>query len=330
MTSCNASLIEIEKEQLMGLDTGVECEKEIPIIDLTEFEQRRDEITEALWTAGVETGFFQLENHGIPLAEIEEAFSLSERLFAMPELEKSRFPLENNAGWESKAQIRPSTGQPDQKESYQITRPVMAGKWPEETLLPGFQEQILRFEHNCWVVGMQILSCFADRLGFPRSFFSQAHDPEQDTYQSTLRLLHYFPTDNIAPGWRAGPHTDFDCLTMIFQRTGEDGLQVCPGKNYTAREWIPVPAKHGRITYNIGDMLMRWSDDLLLSTFHRVIAREGAASPSRYSIGFFCQANRDVMITSASGKYEAITAGEYLAKRVQANFSERNLHEISA
>ena len=42
---------------------------------------------------------------------------------------KARHPLKKqfNAGWESRAQVRPSTGTPDQKESYQITRPHMAG-----------------------------------------------------------------------------------------------------------------------------------------------------------------------------------------------------------
>jgi isopenicillin N synthase-like dioxygenase len=40
----------------------------------------------------------------------------------------------------------------------------------------------------------------------------------------------------------------------------------------------------------------------------------------RYSIAFFAQANRDAVITSASGKYPPITAGDYLKQRVAANF----------
>ncbi len=30
--------------------------------------------------------------------------------------------------------------------------------------------------------------------------------------------------------WRAGAHTDYDCLTLLFQREGQDGLQVCPAR----------------------------------------------------------------------------------------------------
>lgn len=321
MNTSQVNLVELEKERVIGLAPGIECEKEIPVIDLHDFAERREEISAALWAAGVDTGFFQLENHGISLEAIQGAFSNAQRFFSLPEDEKKKFPLEKNAGWESMAQVRPSTGQADKKESYQITRPLMQGKWPQEDRLPGFKEQLLAFEQACWTVGMQVLSCFADSLGFATDFFTQAHNPEEESYRSTLRLLHYFPTSEKVTGWRAGAHTDFDCLTLLFQREGEAGLQVCPGQNYAEREWVPVPAINGRITCNIGDMLMRWSDDRLMSNFHRVKAPEGSAASDRYSLAFFCQANSDIVISAPSGKYEPITAGEYLAKRMQANFS---------
>ncbi|MBX4378675.1 2-oxoglutarate and iron-dependent oxygenase domain-containing protein, partial [Mycobacterium tuberculosis] len=80
-----------------------------------------------LWNAAVDIGFFQLENHGIDLAAVRNAFAMTEQFFALPDAVKAQYPLQkaNNAGWESRAQIRPSTGTPDQKESYQITRPHM-------------------------------------------------------------------------------------------------------------------------------------------------------------------------------------------------------------
>lgn len=46
----------------------------------------------------------------------------------------------------------------------------------------------------------------------------------------------------------------------------------------------------GAIVCNIGDQLMRWSDDKLKSTFHRVTCpRPGEYQGDRYSIGFFNQ-----------------------------------------
>ena len=73
------------------------------------------------------------------------------------------------------------------------------------------------------------------------------------------------------------------------------------------------------ITCNIGDMLMRWSDDQLRSTLHRV--RMPEAGDARYSIAFFAQANSTQVIESYRGKYPAITAADYLQQRIAANFS---------
>ncbi len=57
--------------------------------------------------------------------------------------------------------------------------------------------------------------------------------------------------------WRAGAHTDFDCLTLLYQQDGGDGLEVCPGREAhtsfaQADDWTPVPARTGDITVNIG------------------------------------------------------------------------------
>lgn len=40
----------------------------------------------------------------------------------------------------------------------------------------------------------------------------------------------------------------------------------------------------------------------------------------RYSLAFFCQANRDAVIEGPSKRYPAITAGDFLRQRVAANF----------
>jgi len=328
MTATTYTLAELQKESRMGAMGSETQAREVRVIDLSDFEARRAEITEQLWSAAVDVGFFQLANHGVPLSQIREAFAMSERFFALPAEVKSQYPLSRNAGWESLAQVRPSTGTPDQKESYQITRPRMAGLYPSEAELPGFRATMLAFEQASWAVGMKVLSCFADRLGFDRDFFTRAHNPDSDTYQSTLRLLHYYaiaPEDQNRLGlWRAGAHTDFDCLTILYQREGQGGLQVCPGKEHEAQEWTSIPPHEDTITCNIGDMLMRWSDDRLPSNFHRVKNPvPGEYMGPRYSLAFFCQANTDALIVSPAGKYPPITAGDYLAERIRANFNKR-------
>lgn len=324
------SLEELNKEARMG-GPGVETtDRHVPVIDLSDFEARKPEITEELWAAATGIGFFQLVNHGIERATVDRAFAIAEEFFALPTAVKERLPLDKslNAGWEFLTQVRPSVGTPDQKESYQVTRPHMEGRWPAEEELAGFREFILGFESRCWEVAMRVLSCFADRLGFDSEFFARAHDPASDQYQSTLRLIHYFALPEELrdrPGtWRAGAHTDFDCLTLLFQRDGQGGLQVCPGRDADAQEWTPVTPSSDAITCNIGDMLMRWSDDRLLSNFHRVrVPGADEYTGPRYSIPFFAQANRDVVIESPLGTYPPITAAEYLRERVNANYAHR-------
>lgn len=331
MSDTEYGLKELQLETTFG-GMGTETEREIPLIDLADFEERRAEITEQLWQAATEVGFFQLVNHGLDADAQRRAFELSEAFFALPQEQKQQFALKPglNAGWEFMSQVRPSTRTRDQKESFQITLPYMDDLWPNQTQVAEFQRLMLDFEHRAWQLGMQVLSCFAERLGFKRDFFSCAHDRSASTYQSTLRLLHYLPMPADAKLdeslWRAGAHTDFDCLTMIFQKAGQGGLQVSPGRNAEGagegREWTSVIPRDGIITCNIGDMLMRWSDDKLKSTLHRVrMPKAEDYQGPRYSMGFFCQANKDVVIQGPEKKYPPITAADYLRQRIEANFA---------
>ena len=185
----------------------------IPKIDLTDFDERFENIAEQLWQAATQVGFFQLINHGLPLPTITQAFTESEAFFNLDKSIKAQYPLKNglNAGWEYMEQVRPSTGIADQKESYQITLPHMQGLWPSANELPHFKSGILDMEQQAWQLGMKVLSCFAYKLGFERHFFTSAHDRTQNDYQSTLRLLHYLPLPKNAKlpdnTWRAGAHT---------------------------------------------------------------------------------------------------------------------------
>ncbi|ORM28753.1 2OG-Fe(II) oxygenase family protein [Williamsia sp. 1135] len=317
-------MTELQRERRMGA-LGTESDREVRRISLADLGSRRAEIADELWSAATDIGFFQVVDHGIDLADVRHAFAMAEAFFALPEDVKSLRPKRYNSGWESLTQVRPSVGTPDQKESYQVTLSNMDGLWPTDAELAGFRQTILDFERRCWTLAMELLSLFADKLGFDREFFTRAHDPASQSYQSTLRLLHYYalPADADLTGvWRAGAHTDFDCLTLLFQRNGQGGLQVCPGKEMDDQVWTSVEPSDDAITCNIGDMLMRWSDDALPSNFHRV------RSPgpddhrgSRYSIAFFAQANREVSIEGPNGKYPAISAEDYLQQRISANFA---------
>ena len=126
-TEKDHDLVELAREAGMG-SYGEEVVRDIPQIDMSDYFNRKDEIAEALWDAATGIGFFQLVNHGIPQTLTNEAFALSEGFFDLPTATKEKYPLRpgTNAGWEYMAQVRPSTGTPDRKESYQVTLPRMA------------------------------------------------------------------------------------------------------------------------------------------------------------------------------------------------------------
>lgn len=326
---------ELAKERTFG-GLGVQVDRDIPCIDLADFDARRDEIDEEVWDAAASIGFFQVRNHGIDASAIDQAFALAAEFFALDENDKATVarPAGTNSGWESLTQKRPSTGTLDQKESYQITTSRMAelDLWPDPALIPEFREQLATFEQANHALAMRLLGCFARRLGFESEFFTQRHDPTSAHYQSTLRLLHYFAVSANDAGseglWRAGAHTDYDCLTLLHQRPGQRGLEVCPGAEADPADrgdeplgWTGIEPTEGTITCNIGDMLMRWSDDRLASTLHRVrTPSEPAELGARYSIAFFAQADGDAIIEGPAQRHEPITASEYLMARIAANF----------
>ncbi|MGA9277260.1 2-oxoglutarate and iron-dependent oxygenase domain-containing protein, partial [Ilumatobacter sp.] len=260
---------ELAKERTFGGD-GVDVDREIRIIDLSDASATQSDIDDALWSAAAETGFFQVTGHGIPQADVDRAFAITERFFDLPTEVKERrsMPPRTNSGWEFKSQKRPSTGTYDHKETFQVTisRMEKYDLWPTEDEIADFRRILSDFEAANHALAMRILSSFARKLGFPDAFFAERHDPTSPEYQSTLRVLHYLPMDasDLQPGeWRAGAHTDFDCLTLLHQRVGQRGLQLCPGAEAASREstdplgWTDVEPVPGTVTCNIGDMLMR-------------------------------------------------------------------------
>ena len=82
---------------------------------------------------------------------------------------------------------------------------------------------------------------------------------------------------------RAGTHSDYGFLTILRSQASAGGLQA------QSRDgaWIDVPALDGAFV-NLGDALMRMTNDRWVSTPHRVVnPPEGASNTRRQSIPYF-------------------------------------------
>ena len=318
----------------MGATTKY-LDRPIPSVSLRDFDSRVDEITAQLVDAAENEGFFCIVDHGISREQVDDMFDNSAAFFNLTDESKATVPFSpvHNAGWEKNAQIRPSTGAVDRKESYQMQfSENMNGRWIGEDVLPGFRQTSLDFMHSVQTVSEKLMICFAKGLGFPDDFFIKCHDVSQSDSQTVARLLHYFPTPENTTGevyHRAGAHTDWDFVTLLFQKAGQSGLEICPGREVSTSfgygdTWTKVnpDPESNAIICNIGDLLMSWSDDRFKSTFHRVKAPSEAGDyyGERYSIAFFNQPRKSANIQGPLKKYPAVTGAEFTRNAMQRNF----------
>jgi isopenicillin N synthase-like dioxygenase len=226
----------------------------------------------------------------------------------------------------------------DAKESFNMGREIapddpdfVAGKpfvglnaWPD---VPGFRAALLAYYTALQALGVTLHRAIALDLGIDPNFFSGMFERPL----SALRLLHYPPHPGIFDGgqYGAGPHTDYGNITLLAQ-DHNGGLEV----RTRAGRWIPIEPAPDTFVCNIGDALMRWSNDVYVSNPHRVINRSGN---ERYSVAFFCEPAADTRIEclpQCSGpanppKYAPIAFGDYLRSRLEPTYAPKAASRIA-
>lgn len=299
----------------------------VPRLDWAEAATDPDGFARRLGAACRETGFFLLENHGVPDDLRAHVFAEAARFFAQPEAAKRPLSIAtnpHNRGWAymGSESLDDTSGQTDRKEAFNIgldlpsddprvlTSEPFRGVnlWPD---LPRFRAVMLDYFNTVWGLGLSLLQPVARDLGLPRDHFA----PFFDAPMATLRLLSYPAASGAAGEIGAGAHTDYGALTLLLT-DGAPGLQVRP----RGGDWQDVPHVPGAFIVNIGDCLMRWTNDIYVSTPHRVLPPPRA----RQSVAFFLDPNPDAQITALPGtgsaKYPSVTGAEYLQMRLSATY----------
>ena len=305
-------------------------------------EDRARAVAEEIRKASVEIGFFYIRGHAVPLDLMRATLMAAKYFFAQPEPVKRAIEVNRaHRGYVPFAQTTLGRKyQADLKESFNFAWPfepgdpeMLAGKplvgtnqWPPGE--PAWRGIVEDYYKGVFEVGQRVLEGFALALGAPRNFF-------RGKYQRPLvrtRLLHYppQPAEAGADQFGAAPHTDWGCMTLLWQ-DDIGGLQV----QNRSGQWVAAPYIEGTFVVNIGDMLARWSNDLFVSTPHRVV---NASGRERYSIPMFYDPDFDTVVEclpNCSGpgnppKYPRTVAGEYITQKYDDAYAYRKPPEAQS
>ncbi len=315
----------------------------IPVISLADLDSKdraaRERLAAEIGAACRGPGFMIVTDHGVPQGLRDGVFDAAKAFFAKPNAVKDALSIEHsphNRGYVRLGgeRLDPQSGAVDSKEAFNIGLDlpaddprVLAGEpfrgvnlWPEDA---SFREATLAYFNAAWDLGVRLHRAFSIDLGLPdENWFA----PHFTAPMATLRLLRY-PAGGDSGEIGAGAHTDYGSVTLLAT-DGVAGLQVRPrdAKAY-GRNWIDAPNVPGGLVVNIGDCLMRWTNDVYVSTPHRVLAPPA----ERLSIAFFLDPNPDSDITPlpscvSAGRpaaYPPINGADYLAERLNATYDHR-------
>jgi isopenicillin N synthase-like dioxygenase len=309
---------------------------DIPIIDVSGLRsphlREREAVAQAMGAAARDIGFLYVIHHGVPVPLLHAAFEAAHALFDLPAAAKQALDIRrspHNRGYAGVGTEQLDEAAPaDRKEAFNIGFDLAAddpellagvpfrGKnvWPE---LPGWRETMLAYFDACLDLGRVLHRGFCLDLGIEENFF----EPLIDRPMATLRMLRYPVPDASAPreALGAGTHTDYGNITLL----ATDGV---PGLEVRRRDgaWIAAPSVPGALVVNIGDLLMRWTNDTYVSTPHRVRQPER----QRHSLAFFLDPNPDAMVEVLAAclkpgeapRYAPISGAAYLRMRLDATY----------
>lgn len=308
----------------------------MPTIDLTPMHGHlaaRKALAATIRDAAENTGFFYIKQHGVPRRAIAAAHAQAKTFFAQPDAAKRAASNDKSAFFNGWTAIHGSNISPTESRDYRegfmwsydprldpepkakvpaAVKPSLKGEdfvWEATRHLPGFEADVLAYWRECLTLARRLIRVFALALDLPETYFD-----EIVTFPGADGVFNYYPA-STAPADATidvglGAHTDLQSFTLLWQ-DAVGGLQVLTKEG----QWVKVPPVEDTFVVNIGDFLMRLSNDRLKSTVHRVFNR---APVDRISMPFFfgfnfneeCSVLPSCTSESNPAKYEPITCGE--------------------
>ena len=158
-------------------------------------------------------------------------------------------------------------------------RHFLPNLWPAAPA--GFADAATAYYRAMSALIVDLMRLAALALDVPERFF----DDKVNRSIGTMRL-NYYPAQAAPPRpgqLRASAHTDYGGFTILSGEDVPGGLQV----RTRGDRWVDVATSPTTFVVNIGDLLMRWTNDRWLSNLHRVVNPPAGAGGARLSIAFF-------------------------------------------
>ena len=278
---------------------------EIPVID-HENNDAHSQLDEAFKTVG----FAYLKTD----IDISNILNHAKEFFALPLEEKNKLAYtstESNSGYQGMIESLTPGTPVDLKEAFNWCEFRDDNQWLDEKQ----KEICLTWNYDLFKITGDVLSMIEKALNLRENELFEKHLISKST---TTRMLHYPPWNGeiLENQMRGGEHTDYGTITILF--TDENpGLQIKPRNTDT---WIDAPYIPNTCVVNVGDLLQRWTNDVYMSTPHRVVNQH--LNKSRFSFPYFVHPRDDVQVDSLfeEQKYETIGAKEYLVWRLNQSY----------
>ncbi|TIA32774.1 Clavaminate synthase-like protein [Aureobasidium pullulans] len=335
--------------------------EEIPVIDFADLygdAEARLRFSQKIKHAATAYGFFYAKNHGIDETVIEKARKQALTFFKQPAEEKLKVSTAKSRffnGYSAPKTTQVSEGEsldrkesfawrydaqydPDPKDLSAIPAEVAAhlrGEefvWEGTSNLPDFKTDILTYWQSGVKLARRLIQNFALALDLPENHFDKL-----TTYPGSDGVLNFYeantPAEIAAMNSSSksgdvglGSHTDLQCFTLLWQDE-VGGLQILTPEG----QWIMAKPIPGTLVVNIGDYLMRLTNDKFKSTVHRVF---NCSTFDRISMPFFfgfnfnekCGVLPTCIDESNPPKYEPISCAEW----TQLRFKQTQLTDTLA
>ncbi|XVF64493.1 hypothetical protein PTKIN_Ptkin09bG0174200 [Pterospermum kingtungense] len=289
----------------------------VPVIDFSKLNgEDRAKTLALIANACEEWGFFQLENHGIPMELLERVKKVTSEFY--------KEEREENFNKSKLVNLLDESGERLENVDWEDVITLLDdNEWPSQT--PRFQETMKEYRFELKKLAEKVMEVMDENLGLPKGYIKKAfNDGEGENAFFGTKVSHYPPCPHPerVNGLRA--HTDAGGVILLFQDDKVGGLQVLKDG-----QWIGVQPLPNTIVINTGDQIEVLSNGRYKSAWHRVLS---TTDGNRRSIASFYNPSLAATIAPAlhlvekanqkevEQTYPKFVFGDYMSVYVQQKF----------